>query len=254
MTTDRGPEGVHGAGRRRDRLGPGEGRRDDAARLRDHALLRADRRRGRRPRRRAAPRGRAARSSGSRVDGQMSTNDTVLLQATGEAGVPLPDGLLDAVLLQLALEIVADGEGATRVGRIEAREAADADEADRVARAIANSPLVKTALYGRDPNWGRIAQAAGMALAGEQLAELGPGGDRRRSAGRRGRGGGDRGQAGPRRSFRAHVLLRPQPRVRADQRGVHNRNAGHVLRSASNPWSAATPRTSDAAPASGRAG
>jgi len=47
-------------------------------------------------------------------------------------------------------------------------------EAERVARAIANSPLVKTALFGRDPNWGRIAQAAGMALAGEELRELGP--------------------------------------------------------------------------------
>ncbi len=52
------------------------------------------------------------------VDGQMSTNDTVLLQASGAAGEPLPDGLLDAVLLQLALMIVADGEGASRVGRI----------------------------------------------------------------------------------------------------------------------------------------
>ena len=107
------------------------------------------------------------------VDGQMSTNDTVLLQATGAAAAPLPDGLLDAVLLQLALEIVADGEGATRVGRVEVLEAASTDEAERVARAIANSPLVKTALYGRDPNWGRIAQAAGMALAGEQVPELG---------------------------------------------------------------------------------
>jgi glutamate N-acetyltransferase / amino-acid N-acetyltransferase len=109
------------------------------------------------------------------VDGQMSTNDTVLLQATGEAGVAPPQGLLDAVLLQLALEIVADGEGATRVGRIEVREAATGDEAERVARAIANSPLVKTALYGRDPNWGRIAQAAGMALAGESLDGLAEG-------------------------------------------------------------------------------
>ena len=53
------------------------------------------------------------------VDGQMSTNDTVLLQATGAAGAPLPTGLLEAVLLQLAIEIVADGEGAARVGRIE---------------------------------------------------------------------------------------------------------------------------------------
>ena len=106
------------------------------------------------------------------VDGQMSTNDTVLLQATGTADAPLPDGLLDAVLLQLALEIVADGEGATRLGRIVVAEAKEAEEAERVARAIANSPLVKTALHGRDPNWGRVAQAAGMALAGERLAGL----------------------------------------------------------------------------------
>ena len=108
------------------------------------------------------------------VDGQMSTNDMVVLQASGTAGNPLPAGVLDAVLLQLAIEIVADGEGATRVARIEVREAIHDDEAERVARAIANSPLVKTALFGRDPNWGRIAQAAGMALAGEDLDELGP--------------------------------------------------------------------------------
>jgi glutamate N-acetyltransferase / amino-acid N-acetyltransferase len=108
------------------------------------------------------------------VDGQMSTNDTVLLQATGSAGEPLPEGLLEAVLLQLALDVVADGEGATRVGRIEVTGAASADEAERVARAIANSPLVKAAFHGRDPNWGRIVQAAGMALAGVELAELGP--------------------------------------------------------------------------------
>jgi glutamate N-acetyltransferase / amino-acid N-acetyltransferase len=108
------------------------------------------------------------------VDGQMSTNDTVMLQATGSAGAVLPRGLLDAVLLQLALEIVADGEGATRVGRAEVTGAKSDQEADRVARAIANSPLVKTALFGRDSNWGRIAQAAGMALAGEKIDELGP--------------------------------------------------------------------------------
>lgn len=107
------------------------------------------------------------------VDGQMSTNDTLLLQATGASGVPLPEGLLDAVLLQLALEVVADGEGSSRVGRIQVDGAASQDEAERVARAIANSPLVKTALFGRDQNWGRIAQAAGMALAGEDLEEIG---------------------------------------------------------------------------------
>jgi glutamate N-acetyltransferase / amino-acid N-acetyltransferase len=99
----------------------------------------------------------------------------VLIQATGESGHELPAELLDAVLLQLALEIVADGEGASRVGRVEVNEAATPDEAERVARAIANSALVQTALHGRDPNWGRVAQAAGMALAGERLDELGPG-------------------------------------------------------------------------------
>jgi len=108
------------------------------------------------------------------VDGQMSTNDTVVLQATGAAGRPLPEGVLDAVLLQLALEVVADGEGAERVARIRVTGGRDQGEAEGVARAIANSPLVKTALTGRDANWGRIAQAAGMALAGEEWDEPGP--------------------------------------------------------------------------------
>ena len=107
------------------------------------------------------------------VDGQMSTNDMVLLQASGESGMQLPEGLLDAVLLQLAIAIVADGEGATRVGCARVLEAADEEEAELAARAIANSPLVKTALFGRDPNWGRIAQAAGMGLVGRELPELG---------------------------------------------------------------------------------
>jgi glutamate N-acetyltransferase / amino-acid N-acetyltransferase len=107
------------------------------------------------------------------VDGQMSTNDTVLLQASGASGRPLPEGLLEAVLEQLAIEIVRDGEGAVRAARIEVVEAASPAEAERVARAVANSPLVKTALFGRDPNWGRIAQAAGAALVGEELPELG---------------------------------------------------------------------------------
>ena len=107
------------------------------------------------------------------VDGQMSTNDMVLLQASGASGKPLPEGLFEAVLMQLAIEIVRDGEGAARTARIEVSEAASQAEAERVARAIANSPLVKTALFGRDPNWGRIAQAAGAALAGEELDELG---------------------------------------------------------------------------------
>jgi glutamate N-acetyltransferase/amino-acid N-acetyltransferase len=104
------------------------------------------------------------------VDGQMSTNDTLMLQGSGAAGKPLPEGLLEAVCKQLAIELVADGEGATRVARVDVSGAKSGEEAERVARAVGNSPLVKTALYGHDPNWGRIVQAAGMALAGEDLA------------------------------------------------------------------------------------
>jgi glutamate N-acetyltransferase/amino-acid N-acetyltransferase len=103
------------------------------------------------------------------VDGQQSTNDAVFLQATGASGAELPAGLLDAILLQLALDLIADGEGASRTARVSVAGAADAREAERVARAIANSQLVQTALFGRDPNWGRVVQAAGAALAGERL-------------------------------------------------------------------------------------
>ena len=74
------------------------------------------------------------------VDGQMSTNDTALLQATGSSGRPLPLGLLDAVLLQLAIEIVADGEGATRVGRIEVTGGASSEEAERCLLYTSPSP------------------------------------------------------------------------------------------------------------------
>jgi glutamate N-acetyltransferase/amino-acid N-acetyltransferase len=103
------------------------------------------------------------------VDGQLSTSDTVFVLANGDSGVRIQpqteDELrlgeaLDALLRQLALEIAADGEGATRVGRVVVR--GDANLVEPVARAIANSPLVKTALHGADPNFGRILQAAGM--------------------------------------------------------------------------------------------
>jgi glutamate N-acetyltransferase/amino-acid N-acetyltransferase len=104
------------------------------------------------------------------VDGQLSTSDTVFAIAGGASGVDIepesPDELafgeaLDALLRQLALMIVADGEGARRVGRIVVRGRTDAVEP--VARSIAYSPLVKTALHGGDPNFGRILQAAGQA-------------------------------------------------------------------------------------------
>jgi glutamate N-acetyltransferase/amino-acid N-acetyltransferase len=106
------------------------------------------------------------------VDGQLSTNDTVILQCSGESGVTIspqtPDELafgeaLDALLRQLALEIVRDGEGSARVGRVHVR-GGHPDAVEHAARAVANSPLVKAALHGGDPNWGRIAQAVGAAL------------------------------------------------------------------------------------------
>ncbi len=106
------------------------------------------------------------------VDGQLSTSDTVFALASGTAGVRVEpeteDELrlgeaMDVLLRQLALEIVGDGEGTKRVGRIVVRGAAEIVEP--VARAIANSNLVKTALHGADPNLGRILQAAGMAYA-----------------------------------------------------------------------------------------
>jgi glutamate N-acetyltransferase / amino-acid N-acetyltransferase len=104
------------------------------------------------------------------VDGQLSTSDTVVAIAGGASGVEVapesPDELalgeaLDALLRQLALEIVADGEGAARVGRVVVRGRPDAVEP--VARAVADSPLVKAALNGGDPNFGRVMQAAGAA-------------------------------------------------------------------------------------------
>jgi glutamate N-acetyltransferase/amino-acid N-acetyltransferase len=78
---------------------------------------------------------------------------------------------MDALLRQLALEIVSDGEGARRVGRVIVRGEAGAVEP--VARSVADSPLVKTALHGADPNFGRILQAAGAALARADASENG---------------------------------------------------------------------------------
>jgi glutamate N-acetyltransferase / amino-acid N-acetyltransferase len=108
------------------------------------------------------------------VDGQLSTNDTVIMICSGSSGVSIaPAGedelrfgeALDALLRQLATMIVADGEGAGRIARVVAR-GGHLQSAEAAARAVANSPLVKTALNGGDPNWGRIAQAVGGALPG----------------------------------------------------------------------------------------
>jgi glutamate N-acetyltransferase/amino-acid N-acetyltransferase len=119
------------------------------------------------------------------VDGQESTNDMVIGMANGASGVLLGEvGLrqlaeaLDALLLSLAVAMVADGEGATKAVRLTVDGARDAAEAERVARAVADSPLVKTAFFGRDANWGRIVQAAGQALgraAADRAAGVGNG-------------------------------------------------------------------------------
>jgi glutamate N-acetyltransferase/amino-acid N-acetyltransferase len=103
------------------------------------------------------------------VDGHMSTNDTVLLLANGAAGGGTLHGAglaafgraLSAACETLAREMADDGEGATHVMRIEVTGCASRDEARQVARTIADSPLVKTAVHGADPNWGRIVSAAG---------------------------------------------------------------------------------------------
>lgn len=105
------------------------------------------------------------------VDGETSTNDMVLCLANGAAGVAVLGGrdldvfagMLRDACRDLAEKIVRDGEGATKFIRVVVTGAAGVSAARRVARAVAVSPLVKTAVYGGDPNWGRIAAAAGNA-------------------------------------------------------------------------------------------
>ena len=101
------------------------------------------------------------------VDGDQSTNDTVLAFANGRSGVAPPAGEVAAAMLavcrSLAEQIVADGEGATKMVRVRVRGAAGPEEAHRAARTVAGSLLVKTALWGGDANWGRVAAALGRA-------------------------------------------------------------------------------------------
>jgi glutamate N-acetyltransferase/amino-acid N-acetyltransferase len=106
------------------------------------------------------------------IDGDTSTNDTVLLVASGASGVrlsrelvPAFDAALGEVCRSLAKQIIADGEGVTHVVTLDVRGAATAAEAKQVARAIANSPLCKTAWSSGDPNWGRLLAAAGYSGA-----------------------------------------------------------------------------------------
>ncbi|HZT14519.1 MAG TPA: bifunctional glutamate N-acetyltransferase/amino-acid acetyltransferase ArgJ [Gaiellaceae bacterium] len=116
------------------------------------------------------------------VDGECSTNDAVVLLSSGAAAVdrsPASDEAFALALLttckDLAGQIVADGEGATLVAEIEVSGAASEPEARAIARRIATSPLVKTALFGRDANWGRVLMAAGSAPHDGGYARLDPG-------------------------------------------------------------------------------
>jgi glutamate N-acetyltransferase / amino-acid N-acetyltransferase len=115
------------------------------------------------------------------VDGECSTNDAVVLLASGAAAIertPATDAELAlairTVCAELAQQIVADGEGATLLAEITVNGAASAPEARAIAQRIATSPLVKTALFGRDANWGRVLAAAGSAPFNGGYAQLDP--------------------------------------------------------------------------------
>jgi glutamate N-acetyltransferase/amino-acid N-acetyltransferase len=102
------------------------------------------------------------------VDGECSTNDSLFAMASGTSGIVIDEALYSALVeafltvsRQLAVGIVRGGEGATKLIAITVHGARTADDARQVARTIANSPLVKTAVHGADPNWGRIVCAAG---------------------------------------------------------------------------------------------
>jgi glutamate N-acetyltransferase/amino-acid N-acetyltransferase len=102
------------------------------------------------------------------VDGECSTNDSLFALASGASTVVIDEELFPALLdgmlavsRELAVAIVRGGEGATKLIAVTAENAASIDDARQVARTIANSPLVKTAVHGADPNWGRIVAAAG---------------------------------------------------------------------------------------------
>jgi glutamate N-acetyltransferase/amino-acid N-acetyltransferase len=112
------------------------------------------------------------------VDGECSTNDAVVLLANGASGAARDDAAFAAALHEvcrgLAAQIVADGEGATLTAEIAVTGAANPAEAKAVARRIATSPLVKTALFGKDANWGRVLAAAGSAPFNGGFAHLDP--------------------------------------------------------------------------------
>jgi glutamate N-acetyltransferase/amino-acid N-acetyltransferase len=106
------------------------------------------------------------------VDTDTSTSDTAVVMASGAAG-PVNHAQLEASLLDVAVsltrQIARDGEGATTLIEVHVDSACSADQARRVAKAIVNSPLVKTAVHGADPNWGRVAMAIGKACTADEV-------------------------------------------------------------------------------------
>jgi glutamate N-acetyltransferase/amino-acid N-acetyltransferase len=113
------------------------------------------------------------------VDGDTSTNDTCIVLANGASGAQIGENeysqfvqLLQSVCVELAKKVARDGEGATKLVTIEVSGAHSPRDAKQIAMTVANSPLVKTAIFGNDPNWGRLAMAAGRAGIAFDAAKL----------------------------------------------------------------------------------
>ena len=175
------------------------------------------------------------------IDTDTSTSDTAAILASGQAGPVDPatfEQALGEVALSLTRQIARDGEGATTLIEVLVDGARDDAQARRVAKAVVNSPLVKTAVHGADPNWGRVAMAIGKCSDDTDI-------DQDRVVIRFGRSGGlpapprrrgaRRAQHLPRRRRGAHprqprhrgrvvhrLRLRPHRRLRADQRRLHD--------------------------------
>ena len=227
----------------------GQGLRHDQPQHGDDAVLRHLRRRGRRSGldRLLHEARRRARFNRITVDGQESTNDMVARLLQRRLGREARGGGAGAArrgargrAASLAVSIVADGEGSTRTDEAHGHRGARRGEAEAVARAVANSPLVKTAFYGRDANWGRIMQAIGQALgprgphapagriAYEDVLIVEQGQPAALDAVQQGRLDGHHAPARDRPEGRAQrarrrphrVLQRPDPRLRHPQRGV----------------------------------
>jgi glutamate N-acetyltransferase/amino-acid N-acetyltransferase len=116
------------------------------------------------------------------IDGETSTNDCVFILANGNAGNELIKNKghsyqvfqanLETICRAITIELARDGEGATKVITVNVEQAYNTDQAYIAARAIANSPLVKTAIYGQDPNWGRVISAVGACDINLNIAEI----------------------------------------------------------------------------------